>query len=75
MSDQMDDYYSEKELAILEKLWENHGYYIHKSFAYCQPLITWAILESEHTLTKPRIKVENLECLEVCADRTRTRNS
>jgi len=51
--------FSERELAILEKLWENHGYYLDKTFAYCQPLIIWAINESKYTLTRQRIKVRS----------------
>lgn len=48
---------SDKECCILDELWKNHGYYVHRRYKYCQNLMDWAIEESENTLNKNRIQV------------------
>lgn len=47
------------ELTIIDSLWDHHGYFVDRTFRYCQALIAWAIEMSKSTLDRPRIRVES----------------
>ena len=51
------DQLTDKERVILDELWENHTYFVHKSFDYSQAAIEWAINVSDNTLDRPTIQV------------------
>ena len=46
------------ESVILNVMWINHGYFVDKTYSYCQALIAWAIEESNFMLNRERIRVE-----------------
>ena len=49
---------STHETTILNLLWNNHGYFVDKTYSYCQALIAWAIEESKFTLNREKIRVK-----------------
>ena len=52
--------FTELESLILDELWNNHVYFVHRRYTYTIPLIAEAIKKSENTLDEKRIEVHML---------------
>ena len=51
---------TDREAVILNAIWHNHVYFIDPSYSYSQPLLDWAIKESNNLLNRKRIQVPSL---------------